>query len=148
MRNRLARIGDVAADAAAVTAVRALVVGSATGVVGGLGTFMVGNGEAFPLPESAWLALVPVALAGLYTHWLARDLRESFAAASVAFVVGCLVCIGAWLYPVYAMGYTGFLAELAGAPRLRDAVVDVFSVYLLLFGASYLAAITIDGLRE
>lgn len=124
-------------------AIRAIGLGVAVGV----GTFLFGNTDVTPFPTRPRLALVPIALAGVYASLLARTLRESFAAA-VGFVVGTAVAITLWLTPVLALPYTGVTAELMAAPRIRDAVVDVLTVYLLIYAGSYLGTVTIGGFTE
>lgn len=144
-RERL--VGDVYVDRRTAFLIRSGTVGVLVGVVVGLATFMAGHEDLMPAGDHR-VALAAVALAGVYAHLLTSGLRESVAAAGVAFGVGAAVCIGAWLWPVYTLGYTGALAELVGAPRLRDAVVDVLTIQLLVFGGGYLAAVTYEGVTE
>jgi len=142
----LARLG--VRERRAALALRALLVGTAVGLVGGVGTYMFGNPDVTPFAGRPHLALVPVVLAGAYAQLLARSLRESFGAAAVAFVVGAAVSVLLWVSPVLLLPYSGVAAELVAAPRVRDAVVDVLTVYLLVFGGSYLATVTVAGLQE
>lgn len=141
-------VGDVYVDRRTAFLLRTLVVGTVAGIVAGAATFVAGNIDVSPIPGYSWLPLLAVVLAGVYVHLLVDTLRESFAAAGVAFLVGGVVCIAAWIYPVFALGYTGMLAELMIAPRLRDAVVDVITLQLMLFAAGYLGAVTVFGLLE
>lgn len=144
---RVAALLDV--DAARLDyVVRAVVVGTAVGVVGGVGTFMFGNPDVTPFADRPALALLPVILAGVYAHLLSRTLEESFGAAVVGFVVGAAVSIALWLSPVLVLPYSGLAAELMAAPRIRDAVVDVMTVYLLLYGGAYLGAVSVGGLTD
>jgi len=147
-RGRRRLVGDIHLRPWLVRAVRATVIGVATGVVAGLGTFVFGNSNVSPVAGSPNLALAAIALAGAYAHLLAADLRESFTTAGVAFLVGSAVCIGAWLWPVYALGYTGVLAELVGAPRFRNGVVNVITIQLMVFTASYLATLSLTAVTE
>lgn len=129
-------------------AIRAIVIGTAVGVVGGVGTFMFGNPDVTPFPTHPLLPLVPIVAAGFYAHLLARSLRESFGAAAVGFLVGSAVSIALWVSPVLLLSYTGLAAELMAAPRLRDGVVDVMTVYLVIFAGSYLATVIGGGVTE
>lgn len=147
-RGRRRLVGDIYVTPPVMRWIRATVIGLLTGIVGGLGTFVFSNADVSPVAGSPNLALLPVVLSGVYVHLFAADLRESFTAAGVAFLVGAAVCIGAWVWPVYALGYTGVLAELVGAPRLRNGVVNVITVYLMVFGASYLTTLSVTAFTE
>ncbi|MFB6236146.1 MAG: hypothetical protein ABEH81_12535 [Halopenitus sp.] len=147
-RGRRRLVGDVYVRPAVMRWIRATIIGVLTGIVGGLGTFVFSNTDVSPIAGDPKLALIPIVLSGVYAHLFAADLRESFTAAGVAFLVGAVVCIGAWVWPVYALGYTGVLAELVGAPRLRNGVVNVITIYLMVFGASYLATLSLTAVRE
>lgn len=141
-------VGDVYVRPHVMRWIRATIIGALTGIVGGFGTFVFSNADLSPIAGNPTLALLAVVLSGVYVHLFAADLRESFTAAGVAFLVGAVVCIGAWVWPVYALGYTGVLAELVGAPRLRNGVVNVITVYLVVFGASYLATLSVTAFAE
>lgn len=147
-RGRRRLVGDVYVRPVVMRWLRATAIGLLTGVVGGFGTFVFGNTDVSPIAGSPRLALVAVVLSGAYVHLFAADLRESFTAAGIAFLVGAVVCIGAWIWPVYALGYTGVLAELVGAPRLRNGVVNVITIYLMVFGASYLTTLSVTAFTE
>lgn len=147
-RGRRRLIGDVYVRPAVMRWIRAAIIGTLTGIVGGVGTFVFGNTDVSPVVGQPNLALLAIVLSGVYVHLFAADLRESFTAAGIAFLTGAIVCIGAWLWPVHALGYTGVLAELVGAPRLRDGVVNVITVYLMVFGASYLTTLSVTAYTE
>jgi hypothetical protein len=147
-RGRRHLVGDVHVSPRAMRWIRATVIGTFTGIVGGFGTFVFGNADVSPVAGDPFLALLVVVLSGVYAHVFAADLRESFTAAGIAFLVGAGVCIAAWVWPVYALGYTGVLAELVGAPRLRNGVVNVITVYLMVFGASYLTTLSVTAFAE
>lgn len=123
---------------------RILLVGTATGILGGMGTFSYTRIDLSPF-DAAWLPLVFVGLAGAYTHLLAVDMRSGTIAMIVAFVVGGLTNIAAWTSPIFLLSYGGVARDLALMAQLQQSLISLLMVYLLIYLGGYFAAVTISG---
>lgn len=123
---------------------RILLVGTATGILGGMGTFSYTRIDLSPF-DAAWLPLVFVGLAGAYTHLLAADMRSGTIAMIVAFVVGGLTNIAAWTSPIFLLSFGGVGRDLALMAQLQQSLISLLMVYLLIYLGGYFATVTISG---
>lgn len=127
-----------------VTAGRPLVVGLATGVLGGMAAFMyTRRGLAPPGPE--WYPTALVVVAGAYTYLLAGGLKESVAAAIVGFFAGVGTLVAAWIAPLWLLPYSPFARALLLPSLLQRAVAGALSTYLLAYLGGYLAILSVAG---
>lgn len=124
---------------------RLLGLGSLTGLVAGMGTFMYINETFLPWGVSATWALVLVAVAGAYTHLLAVDLSESISLTIVAIVVGLSVHIVAWISPLWILSYSPGARDLLLPRMLGEALMSGLLAYLITFYGSYFGAVLLGG---
>lgn len=125
--------------------IRLLLVGSLTGAVAGMGSFMYIKKLFLPwgIPETAPFALI--ALAGAYTHFLAQDLSDSISLSLVAVVVGFAVHVGAWIAPLWILPYPPIARGILLPKMAGEALTGAIFVYLLTFYGSYFGAVIIWG---
>lgn len=124
---------------------RVLLIGIAVGILGGMGTFVYSRPGVSPYGNSA-LGLVFLALAGGYTHLLARTMWESVRAMVVGFVVGVATTILAWVLPLWYVPIHPSVRDLLIMNYLQQAVATVVMAYLLVYFAGYFLVVSLDGL--
>lgn len=124
---------------------RVILIGLVVGILGGMGTFVYSRPAVSPYGNSA-LGLVFLALAGGYTHLLARTMWESVRAMVVGFVVGMATTILAWVLPLWLVPLHPSVRDLLIMSYLQQAVATVVMAYLLVYFAGYFLVVSVDGL--
>lgn len=124
---------------------RLLFIGTLTGVMGGMGSFLFINSEFFPLGLGENWGLLIIAVAGVYTHVIAADLAESISVAIIAFFVGLGVHVGTSIAPLWMLSYHPLALDLLLPIMLGRAVVGNLFGYSVTFFGSYCAAVLVDG---
>lgn len=124
---------------------RQAVIGSLTGIVGGMGAFMHTRAGLVPAALDGWSGPVVIVLAGVYTYLLLPDLRGSVAAMLLAFGVGIATLVLAWIAPLWLLPYPPAARDLLLPGLLQRAVTSALSVYLLLFLGGYLTTLLVAG---
>lgn len=124
---------------------RLLVFGSLTGVLAGMGSFMFIKAQYMPWGLGKAWALALVAVAGVYTHLLARDLAESVGLSLVAVAVGLTFHTVAWISPLWILSYPPFARGLLLPKMVGQALMSGVFGYLGTFYASYFTAILVAG---
>ena len=124
---------------------RIVLIGLVVGILGGMGTFVYSRPAVSPYGDSV-LGLVFLALAGGYTHLLARTMWESVRAMVVGFVVGMATTILAWVLPLWLVPIHPSVRDLLIMSYLQQAVATVVMAYLLVYFAGYFVVVSLDGL--
>jgi hypothetical protein len=124
---------------------RTLALGSLTGVVAGMGTFMFLNARFLPWGLTEAWGLAFVGLAGAYTHFLAEDLSESIGLSLVAAVVGLAVHTVAWIAPLWILPYSPFVRDLLLPKMIGEALASGMPTYLITFYGVYFGAVLVAG---
>lgn len=124
---------------------RTLALGSLTGVVAGMGTFMFLSEQFLPWGVTGTWALVLVGVAGAYTHFLADDLSESIGLSLVAVLVGLVVHVVAWIAPLWILSYSPFVRDLLLPQMIGEALASGMPAYLVTFYGSYFGAVLVGG---
>lgn len=124
---------------------RLLALASLTGMVAGMGSFMSIQYAFMPWGISQTWAYVVTALAGMYTHFLAKDLSESITLALLAFFIGIAVHVGAWIAPLWLIPYPPVARDLLLPQMLGRALVGNVFVYVVTFFGSYFGAVMVGG---
>lgn len=127
---------------------RTLVLGSLTGAIAGMGSFMYIKADLMPWGVGSEWALVLIGLAGVYTHLLAADLSESITRSLVAVVVGFGVHVGAWIAPLWVLSYSPLARDILLPKMMGEALAGGILVYLLTFYGSYFGTILLAGYLE
>jgi len=127
---------------------RLLALGTLTGVVAGMGSFMFLKDQFLPWVVTETWALALVGVAGAYTHFLADDLAESIALSLVAVAVGLAVHVVAWIAPLWLLAYPPFARDLLLPKMVGEAVASGLPPYLLTFYGSYFGALLLGGYLE
>ncbi len=127
---------------------RVLALGTLTGVVAGMGSFMFLKDQFLPWGVTETGALALVGLAGVYTHLLADDLAESIALSLVAVMVGLAVHVVAWVAPLWLLAYPPFARDLLLPKMVGEALASGLPPYLLTFYGSYFGALLLGGYFE
>lgn len=125
--------------------IRLLLVGSLTGAVAGMGSFMYIKKFFLPWGIQEAVPFALIALAGAYTHFLARDLADSISLSLVAVVVGFAVHVGAWVAPLWILPYPPIARGILLPKMAGEALTGAIFVYLLTFYGSYFAAVILWG---
>lgn len=125
--------------------IRLLLLGSLTGVVAGMGTFMYIQNQFLPWGVERTWAFALIVIAGAYTHFLARDLADSISVSLVAIVVGFVVHVGAWIAPLWILPYPPIARSLLLPKMAGEALTGAIFVYILTFYGSYFAAVIVWG---
>lgn len=123
---------------------RILLVGSLTGIVGGMGTFTFTRMPLSPF-DAAWFPLVLVALGGGYLHVLSKDMRSGAYAMLVGFVVGMGFNIAAWVVPVYILPYSDAARGVAIMVQVQQSLTSIVMIYSIIYLAGYLTVASISG---
>jgi len=123
---------------------RVILVGSLTGIVGGMGTFTFTRMPLSPF-DAAWFPLILVAIGGGYLHVLSKDMRSGAYAMLVGFVVGMGFNIAAWVSPVYILPYSDAAQDIAVMAQLQQSLVSVVMIYSIIYLAGYLTVASISG---
>jgi hypothetical protein len=123
---------------------KALVVGT----VGGLATFVYNNASLMTVDVDPRVALGLAALAGMFAHLLADDLRESIRIGLAAFLVGGVVFTVAWISPLWILSYTKAARDILLPKMVGEAVTAAFLTYTAVFLGTYLGTVCVDGYYE
>jgi hypothetical protein len=127
---------------------RLLVLGTVTGVVAGMGSFMFLKSQFLPWVVTETWALALVGLAGAYTHFLADDLAESITLSLVAVMVGLAVHVVAWIAPLWLLEYPPFARDLLLPQMIGKSLASGLPPYVLTFYGSYFTALLLGGYLE
>ncbi|PSQ46064.1 hypothetical protein BRD15_10205 [Halobacteriales archaeon SW_6_65_15] len=127
---------------------RMLALGSLTGVVAGMGSFMYINAQFIPWGVDKMWALALVGVAGAYTHFLAHDLSDSIGLSLVAVLIGLAVHTVAWIAPLWILPYPPFARDILLPKMLGEALAGGILAYLLTFYGSYFGAVLVGGYVE
>ncbi|WP_135851376.1 hypothetical protein [Halorussus salinus] len=127
---------------------RLLALGTLTGVVAGMGSFMFLKNQYLPWVVTETWALALVGVAGAYTHFLADDLAESITLSLVAMAVGLAVHVVAWVAPLWLLGYPPFARDLLLPKMLGEALASGLPPYVVTFYGSYFGALLLGGYLE
>ena len=122
---------------------RAVSVGLPSGVLAGLGAFILSQPSLTPVAGTT-LPLVLVALGGGFVPLLTDRLRRSVAAMLCAYATGIAVHLGAYVAPLWVLSYPPSARDLLLLRFLGEALTVVFQ-YTLAFFAAYLLVVTISG---
>jgi len=122
---------------------RAVSVGLPSGVLAGLGAFLLSQPSLTPVAGTT-LPLVLVALGGGFVPLLTDRLRRSVAAMLCAYATGIAVHLGAYVAPLWVLSYPPSARDLLLLRFLGEALTVVFQ-YTLAFFAAYLLVVTISG---
>jgi len=129
-----------------------VVVGIASGAMGGMGSFMANQTSLVPkvvpfVSRSAW-ALGVTALGGAFAYLLARDVRESVVAMLVGSVAALAVMTLAVVFPAYALPFDTVGRGLIVQFRLGRLVPTVLGVLVLVYWGGYLTTLSLLGYFE
>lgn len=127
---------------------RLLFIGTLTGIMGGMGAFLFINSELFPLGLGENWGLLIIGVAGVYTHVISTDLRESASAAIIAFLVGIGIHVGVSIAPLWILSYPPMARDLLLPVVLGRALGGNVFGYFMPFLGSYCAAVLVDGLYK
>ncbi|UPV99632.1 hypothetical protein M0R88_14050 [Halorussus gelatinilyticus] len=127
---------------------RPLALGTLTGVVAGMGEFMFLKEQFLPWVVTETWALALVAVAGAYTHFLAKDLAESITLSLVAMTVGLTVHVVAWIAPLWLLAYPPGARDLLLPKMVGEAIASGLPPYVITFYGSYFAALLLGGYLE
>lgn len=122
-----------------------IAIGLLTGLLGGMGAFMYSRTGLLPGGLAGWMPTGIVALAGVYTYLLVRDVRRSVTAMLTAFGVGIATLIAAWVAPLWLLPYAPAARDLLLPGLLQRAVTTAMTSYLLLFLGGYLTTMMVAG---
>ncbi|WP_458206356.1 hypothetical protein [Haladaptatus sp. NG-SE-30] len=116
-----------------------------SGVIAGLAAFTYNMSELMTISIDPRLVLGLTALAGVFAHLLAHDLRESIHVGIVGFFVGGFTMVGVWVAPLWILPYSTGARDIL-LPRLTGtAVVAALFVYSSVYLGAYLTALTVDA---
>lgn len=122
---------------------RAVSVGLPSGVLAGLGAFLLSQPSLTPVAGTT-PPLALVALGGGFVPLLTDRLRRSVAAMLCAYATGIAVHLGAYVAPLWVLSYPPSARDLLLPRFLGEALAVVFQ-YTLAFFAAYLLVVTISG---
>lgn len=122
---------------------RAVSVGLPSGVLAGLGAFLLSQPSLTPVAGTT-PPLALVALGGGVVPLLTDRLRRSVAAMLCAYATGIAVHLGAYVAPLWVLSYPPSARDLLLPRFLGEALAVVFQ-YTLAFFAAYLLVVTISG---
>lgn len=124
---------------------RLLFIGTLTGIVGGMGTFLFVNPEVIPLELGENWALFIISVAGIYTHVIAADLRESISVAIIASLVGIGVHMVASIAPLWILSYHPIALDILLPFMIGRAWTGGVVGSLAIFFGAYCATVLVDG---
>jgi len=128
---------------------RFVLVGLASGLVGGMGAFMFSRAVLVPSFATAFgrqtPGLVVTALAGMFAYLLARDGRESAKAMVVGLFVALATLITARISPAFLLPFPAPIRDLIIQDQLEYVAHTTFNVLLLIYWGGYLGALSLFG---
>lgn len=131
-----------------VAGLRLLLIGTMTGVMGGMGSFLFINAEFMPLGLGENWGLLIIAVAGVYTHLIAADLRESVSAAIIASFVGIGLHVGASIAPLWLLSYHPMARDVLLPGMLGRSWTGSIFGYFATFIGTWGAAVVVDAYYE
>lgn len=124
---------------------RLLGLGLLLGVVAGMGTFMHIKNQLLPgFADRTW-SVALMALAGAYSHFLARDLNDSISISLLGFLSGLGVHVLAWISPLWILAYPPLARDVILPKMIGQAITGAILVYLVTFWSAYFAAVLFAG---
>ncbi|MFT4932271.1 MAG: hypothetical protein ACI91T_002162 [Natronomonas sp.] len=124
---------------------RILLVGTVTGSIAGLATFMTTHPGVTPF-EASWIATAFVALAGVYTHFLSSHGRASISAAVIGFVVAVVANGLAWQSTILLVDGGVQHLQLAMFGLFQKTIVTTGFVLTVVYFGGYFFAFSLSGL--
>lgn len=124
---------------------RLLFIGTMTGSMSGMGTFLFVNPEVIPLGLGDNWALFIISIAGVYTHVITTDLRESVSVAIIAALVGIGVHMGVSIAPLWILPYHPIAIDILLPFMIGRAWIGGVVGSLAVFFGAYCATVLVDG---
>lgn len=119
--------------------------GVLVGVVAGMAVFLYTRAPVLPDFAAAWWGLALVTAFGGFAHLLSRTLSGSVRTALVAFAVGFLFNVAAWVAPLWLLSYPPGARDLLLPRVVGRAVTAGILVYPLAFFGGYFVLVVLDG---
>jgi len=124
---------------------RILLVGTVTGSIAGLATFMTTHPGINPF-DASWIATAFVALAGVYTHFLSAHGRASISAAVIGYLVAIVANGLAWQSIILLVDGPVPHRQLAMFGLFQKAIVTTGFVLTVVYFGGYFLAFSLSGL--
>lgn len=122
-----------------------LLVGLPPGAVGGLAAFVAVKDTLVPWAIPQWGAIGIVVLMGMYVHLFAGGLTTSVGGALAATAASLATHVGAWIAPLWLLGYPPGARDLLLPRFAGQAVVAWVFVFPAAFAAGYFTTVVIAG---
>ncbi|WP_458185394.1 hypothetical protein [Haladaptatus sp. NG-WS-4] len=119
--------------------------GFVSGGIAGLAAFVYNKSALMTTAIDPQLVLGLVALAGMYAHLLAHDLRESIHVGLVGFLFGSVTMVAAWIAPLWILPYSAGARDILLPKITGTAIVAATLVYASVYLAAYLTTLTVDA---
>lgn len=135
--NRLRRAGWFAAK------------GLAVGLLAGMGAFVYHMTQFVAVDVDYRVFLAPMVAAGAFAHLFAPSLRRSVRLGLGGFFVGLVVLVGAWVAPLWILGYPPSMRDFLLLNRIGQMVVTAAVInYAATYAGGYLFTVSIGAIWE
>lgn len=124
---------------------RILLVGTATGSIAGLATFMTTHPGVNPF-DASWIATGFVTIAGSYTHLLSAHGRASISAAVIGYLVSIVANGLAWQSTILLLDGPVPHLQLAMFGLFQKTIVTTMFVLTVVYFGGYFFAFLLSGL--
>lgn len=124
---------------------RILLVGTVTGSIAGLATFMTTHPGVNPF-DASWIATGFVALAGAYTHLLSAYGRASISAAVIGYLVSIVANGLAWQSTILLVDGPVPHLQLAMFGLFQKTIITTMFVLTVVYFGGYFFAFLLSGL--
>lgn len=123
--------------------------GLSVGLLAGMGAFVYHMTQFVAVGVDGWVLLAPMALAGAFAHLFAVSLRRSIRLGLAGFFIGLIVLVGAWIAPLWILGYPPAMRDLLLLNRIGQEVVTAAVInYSAAYAGGYLFTVSVTAIWE
>lgn len=123
--------------------------GLSVGLLAGMGAFIYHMTQFVAVDVDHRVFLVPMVAAGAFAHLFEPSLRRSIRLGLGGFFVGLIVLVGAWIAPLWILGYPPSMRDFLLLNRIGQQVVTAAIInYAAAYSAGYLFTVSVTAIWE
>lgn len=125
-----------------------LLKGVSVGLLAGMGAFVYNMPQFLTVEVDLRVLLAPIVAAGAFAHLFAPTLRHSVRLGFVGFFVGLAVLVGAWVSPVWILGYPAGTRDFLLIDMAQKALTAAVITYSTAYASGYLLTVSVSAIWE
>ena len=123
--------------------------GLSVGLLAGMGAFVYHMTQFVVVEVDSWVLLLPMVAAGAFAHLFAPSLRRSVRLGLAGFFLGLVVLVGAWIAPLWILGYPPLMRDFLLLNRIGQEVVTAAVInYSAAYATGYLFTLSVTAIWE